>query len=212
MRRKLLRHRRGNCLFPALLGLAIVGLVLAVVGVVTLLNSGAAGLAARVEQLMKDAQAFEAPGLKDVDMKADGAGLVLVSPDGKVGDKVVGMPAPSTEITIKITGPDGAETKFEAFPGPRDPSSPIQLLGIFETATEGRYRIDASTNDGSSVPISVAAGSKEDVRQIASTLASGFFGLCGAVCGLGLLVAFGIPALIVRLKSRAKAPDPLEQM
>jgi len=212
MRRTLLRHRRGNCVFPALLGLAIVGLVLAVVGVVMLMNSGAAGLAARIEQFMKDAQTFEAPGLKDIDMKADGAGLVLINPDGKVGDKVVGLPSPKTEITIKVKGPDGTDVKFDPFEGGRDPSSPIQLLGVFEAANEGRYQVDASTNDGSSAAIAVVAGSKEDAEQIASTIASGFFGLCGTVCGLGLFVAFGIPALIVLMKSRAKAPDPLEQM
>lgn len=206
------RHRRGNCLFPALLGIAILGLVLAIVGVVTLLNSGAGGLASRIEKFTQDAQTFEAPGFKDVDLKAGGGGLVLISPDGKVGDKVVGLPAPSTEITIKITGPDGSPVPFEPLEGRRDGSAPIQILGGFEATKDGRHQFEATTSDGSSAPLSIVAGSKEDVEQFAATITSGFFGICGTVCGLGLLVAFGIPALIVRMKARAKTPDPLEQM
>lgn len=220
MRRNAVRARRGSCLLWVLVGFAVLGLVLVIAGIAAMLTSGAGEAVTRMEAQIKAfadrAQAFEAPGGREVEL-SEGGGLVIVSPNGKVGDKVIGMPSPSTDVSVTITDPDGQPVKFDATQGQRSASranQPFQLIGVFETAKSGTYRIEAKTSDGSAVALSVVAGSKDQIDAMLGTvgaMAQGGIGFCGAICGVGLLLGFGIPALVIRARARKAPPDPLAE-
>ena len=207
--------RRGACLFQALLGLAVIGILLLVGGIVSLATSdvGAAAknLGAEITGIVEGSTVMEAPGSVEIELP-QGGGIVAFQPDGAVGGKRIGPPPIGVTFNVKITGGDGEVLKFEAKQAPRNPGAPFEMLGFFEVEKQGKYTFDVRASDGSDTPaaIMIAATDKASAERMAQSgiaLLQGFSGGCVAVCGLFLALGCGIPVLIMR--KRSKKPDPL---
>ena len=211
--------RRGNCLLQALLGLAVLGLVLVIVGVVGMFMSGAgsavSGLAAKLGTLAEHATVFEAPGTKQLELDV-GGGIIALSPKGMVGDKRIGTPPADVTFAVTMTGPEGKPVKLEANNAPRNPTSPFEVLGAFELDSKGLYTIEVKPSDGTTpAAIMVGAAGKDDVELFKSgitAVSQGLLGACGAGCGGLMFLAFGIPALIMSLRAKKQRTDPLEHV
>lgn len=209
-------HRRGNCLFQALLAVALLGLLLAIFGAVTMLTSGAGDAAKALEKQLKamaeTATSFEAPGKVSLELKS-GAGMVGIVPNGEVDGKKIGAPGEAVTFKVTVTDADGKSVKFDEFGASRDPNAPIQPVGIFKVGSPGTYTIDVATSDGSPAAVFVSAGTQEEVDQLASSgiaILKGVGGGCVTFCGGAVFVVFGIISLVIKL--RRKEPDPLEHV
>ncbi|MFM1868701.1 MAG: hypothetical protein RL591_2109 [Planctomycetota bacterium] len=207
--------RRGNCLFQALLAVAVLSFLVSVFGIISMLTSGAGSavtaLETEIKSIAANSQTFEAPGTTTVEL-AEGGAMLALHPDGMVGEKKIGVPPASVNYTFTITDAEGQPVKFDANNAPRNPQSPFEMFGLFETKTAGAYTIEAKTTDGSSTPaaIMVAAADKATAERLASAgmaLFKGVGGGCLALCGCIAALAFGIPALIVRKKAKASSQD-----
>ena len=196
------------------MGLAVVGFLLLVGGVIFMLTSDAMSAVADVQKQISNftekATTFAAPGSEEVEFDV-GGGVVMLSPGGTVGDKTIGTPPSDVTFTVTITDATGTAVEFAPNRSPRQPGAPFELIGFFETPTKGLYKIDVQTSTGVPAAIMVAAGTEEDVNKLAGSagqIAAGAGGLCAAGCGGIMLLGFGIPALIVRAKAK-KRVDPL---
>jgi hypothetical protein len=61
----------------------------------------------------------------------------------------------------------------------------------------------------------VAAGTQEEAKELANSgvaILQGLGGGCVTICGLLMLLAFGIPALVMRIRAKRARPDPLEHV
>jgi len=212
--------RRGNCLFQLLLGLAVLGVLLLVVGIVSMVTSKAGDavskLQTQIQSFVDRATVFEAPASIEIELE-QGGGMVALSPDGMVGQKRIGPPPANVNFVVTITDTEGKPVKFEANTAPRNPGSPFEMLGVFETPAKGRYTVDVKTSDGSSTPaaVMVAAGTQEEAKELANSgvaILQGLGGGCVTICGLLMLLAFGIPALVMRIRAKRARPDPLEHV
>ncbi len=212
--------RRGNCLFQLLLGLAVLGILLLVLGIVSMATSKAGDavskLQTQIQSFIDRATVFEAPASIELELDA-GGGLVALSPDGMVGEKRIGPPPTNVNFVVTITDAEGKPVKFDANSAPRNPGAPFEMLGVFETPAKGRYTVDVKTSDGSATPaaIMVSAGTKEEAEQLANSgvaILQGLGGGCVTICGLLMLLAFGIPALVMRIRAKRARPDPLEHV
>ncbi|MFZ9914900.1 MAG: hypothetical protein ACO3IB_06115 [Phycisphaerales bacterium] len=206
--------RRGNCLFQAIVGLAILGLLVAIFGIVSMLTSGASDAVKdfekQLQSIMDTATTIKAPGQTSIELKQGGA-MVAVLPSGDVGGEKIGAPKAGVTFTVTVTDPSGGPVKFEK--GNQSPQSgaPFELLGVFEAKSEGAYTVDVQSSDGSPAAIMIAAGTQEDIDKAMNSglaILKGVGGGCLTICGAGLAVVFGVVALIMRLR-KPKA-DPLE--
>lgn len=205
--------RRGNILLVILIGLSLIGALLLVAGVVTFLvanpSKAASDLENQFKAFVENSTPLEAPGSFEVEIKKGGAAFFL-SPDGKVGDKVIPIPPADISYSVAVTDLDGNPMKFEANRVPRGANDPFYYMGFCETAKDGKYKIKIDASDSKTkAAVVVAPGSKEELAGLMGALgkaAIGVSGGCAAICGLLALLCFGIPALIVRKRSR---PDPL---
>ena len=132
-----------------------------------------------------------------------------------VGDKIIGAPTTDVRYTVSITDKDGNAVAFQANNGPRNPSAPIDLIGTFEVVESGSYKFDIKASDGSATPAAIMIGSvtQEEAAALADSgiaLLKGLGGGCVFGCGALMLVGFGIPALIVRSRSKKAPPDVLD--
>lgn|GEM_PF-1286676 len=207
--------RRGNCLFQALLAVAVLSFLVSVFGIISMLTSGAGdavtALETEIKTIAANSQTFEAPGTATLEL-AEGGAMLALHPDGMVGEKKIGVPPASVNYTFTITDADGNAVKFDANNAPRNPQSPFEMFGLFETKAAGAYTIEAKTTDGSDTPaaIMVAAADKATAERLANAglaLFKGVGGGCLALCGCLAALAFGIPALIVRKKAKASSQD-----
>ncbi len=197
--------RRGNCAFQVLLGLAVLALLVAIYGAVSALTSGVGDAFKSIQTIISTSNAMEAPGTAKVTMP-QGGGLLAFHPDGKVGDKIIGRPPANVTYTVSITGPDGTTVPFQKNTAPRDPNSPFEMLGFFETETDGEYSFDVQASDGSTpAAIMIASADSTTAKALGSSFASAFGGSCLTICGCTAALAFGIPALIVRRKAKNAA-------
>lgn len=205
--------RRGNCLSGLLIALAVLGLLLLIGGAIAFvtLSPGKAleQLQADVTALTEGSTPIEAPATVEIDMKPGGAAFIL-SPTGKVGDKVIPTPPAGVSYTISIVDPEGNPVKLETNTAPRNGTEPFYFFGFCELATEGTYKITVDASDGST-PAAILAtrASPEELQRLVSEgvrASLGGLGGCGAVCGLAMFVVFGVIALLVRKKAQ---PDPL---
>lgn len=213
--------RRGTCLFQLLLGFAVLGLLLLVIGIVSMVTSKAGDavsqLQTQIQALVDRATVFEAPASIEVELE-QGGGMVALSPDGMVGEKRIGPPPANVNFVVTITDSAGKPVKFEANQAPRNPGAPFEMLGVFETPEKGRYTVDVKTSDGSATPaaVMIAAGSQAEAEALTNSgvaILQGIGGGCVTLCGVFMLLAFGIPALIMRLRSkRGPKSDPLEHV
>lgn len=205
--------RRGSCLFEALLGIAIIGLLLLVAGTIAFFiwnpKSALESVTAKVKAIARDSVTFEAPGSMEVDLKAGGAALFF-PPKGEVGDKTIPMPPIGVLYTVSITDSQGNPVKFEPNVSPRQGQEPFYFLGFTEIAQDGKYTVEVKASDNTTpAAISIASGRSEDFIAMLEDLKTGgigVFGGCGALCGLSLLVVGGIAAIFAR---RAAKADPL---
>lgn len=203
----------------ALLCLAVIALLLLIVGLVGLFTSNATTAIKDVETKIKELSAkstkFEAPAKVEVDLP-QGAAIIAFEPEGRVGDKRIGMPPPGVSFSVTVTDPDGKAVEVNRSNSPRTPGSPFELIGAFKTSAPGKYSVEVKADDGSSTPaaIMVAGGSEEDVEGIANAAVSilqGFGSGCLSICGLIGLVGFGVPALVLRARAKKAQPDPVSQ-
>jgi hypothetical protein len=210
------RPRRGSCLPILLLGLALMGLIILIISLASLFTSNAGTAVSdfdrEVNELLTNAKSFEAPGRIEVPLEQGGA-LVLISPDGTVGDKRIGRPPASVAYTVKVTNAAGNAVEVEASNMPRNPSAAFELLGWFKVNAAETYAIEVQTADGSATPaaIMVCAGDQSQIDVVVNGLTAigkVAFGICGSVCGIVFMLAFGIPAIIIRLRKSRQAPDP----
>lgn len=205
--------RRGNCLTGLVVGLAVLGLLLLIAGAVAFVsfNPSAAlkQLQTDVTALADGATAIEAPTTVEIDMKPGGAAFIL-SPSGKVGDKVIPTPPAGVAYTISVIDPAGDPVKVEANTAPRNGTEPFYFFGFCELKTEGVYKITVAASDGST-PAAILAtrASPEELKRLVNEgvrASIGGLGACGGICGLAMFVVFGVIALFIRKKSQ---PDPL---
>lgn len=211
--------RRGSCLFQTLIGLALVGLLLLIVGVVGMATSGAGaaaqGLKAQIDSFREHATVFEAPASIELDLGQGGA-LVALAPDGMVGEKKLGTPPANFGYLVAVTDADGKSVQVEGPRGNRSPGAPFEVLGTFAVETAGRYtiKVTGTSEDAPNAAIMVAAASAEEIEALTTNAVSLFqFGgsACFSICGLVALLGFGIPALIVRARAK-RTPDPVAQL
>jgi hypothetical protein len=216
MPRQATHQRRGNCLFQILLALAVLCVLVAVAGIVSMLTSGAGkavtDLQSEIKTIAANSDTFEAPGTATVELESGGAMLAL-HPDGTVGDKKIGVPPANVTYVFTITGPDGNPVKFDANNQPRNPQAPFEMFGVFEAKTAGAYTIEAKTSDGSATPaaIMVAAADEATAERLASAglaIFKGIGGGCLSICGCLAAIGFAIPAFFVRRKAKASAEAP----
>ncbi|MCE2882982.1 MAG: hypothetical protein LW636_11590 [Planctomycetaceae bacterium] len=205
--------RRGNCLFQALAALAV---LIVIFGIVSMLTSGAGDAVKdfekQVQSLTDTATTIKAPGQTSIEMKQGGA-MVAVLPSGDVAGEKIGAPKAGVTFTVTVTDPSGNPVKFEKGNQSPQAGAPFELLGVFEAKSEGAYKVDVQSSDGSPAAIMVAAGTQEDIdRAMNSGLAilQGVGGGCLTICGAGAAVVFGGVALFMRL--RKPKPDPLEHL
>lgn len=212
------RPARGSCLPIILLAFAVIGLLILIASLALMFTANAGDNLAKFEKelqvLQADATAFEAPGTLELALEPGGA-LVLISPDGSVGDKRIGRPPANVSYTLTVTSSAGAPVPIESSNMPRNPSAAFELLGWFSVGRADTYTIEVRTTDGSPTPaaIMVCAGDQTQIDTVVAGLgAIGKVagGICGAICGLVVLLGFGIPALVLRLRRRK--PDALEQI
>jgi hypothetical protein len=205
--------RRGNCLFMTLVGLAVIGGLVLIGGLGLFVANGpttaASDLKTQVTEMFAHATPLEAPGTFDVELKKGGAAFFL-SPDGKVGEKVIPIPPASVSYTVAVKDPEGNAVQFDPNTSPRTGSEPFYLLGFCKTDKDGKYSISLSASDSTThAAIVVAPATSEEfegVMKKVGAIALGFGGACGAICGLAMLLVFGLIAFFVRRKAR---PDPL---
>ncbi len=217
MRTRLSPHR-GSCLLSTLFALTIIAVLLIIAGIVLFVTSDAqnavANLGTMVTSLTDRATTFEAPASIELTLEK-GGGAVAYAKDGKVGDKIIGAPTTDVRYTVSITDKDGNAVAFQANNGPRNPSAPIDLIGTFEVVESGSYKFDIKASDGSATPAAIMIGSvtQEEAAALADSgiaLLKGLGGGCVFGCGALMLVGFGIPALIVRSRSKKAPPDVLD--
>lgn len=213
-------HRRGNCLFLTLVGLAVLGLLVLIASLVAAVTSkpgeAVQQLESQIQTLAESATRLEAPGSAEVEL-AKGGVMVLLAPDGEVDGKKISTPGGSVQFDVTITGEDGTEVKVEAMRQPRDPNSPFAVLAAAEIPADGTYTVDVRETGGGETPaaILVAGGSQADLEAMgesAGELAKFAGGACGGVCGLVLLLGCGIPALVIAIRRRKPKVDPLAQL
>ncbi len=209
-----------SALGMALIGLALLGLLVTIVGGVFALTSGftdsTRSFEAEIDTLVENATTFEAPASIELPFEPGGA-FVLIAPDGRVGDKVIGRPPSSVGYRITVKDASGTPVGVESAGSRRDPRSRIEILGWFRVPESGSYTVSVATADGSQTPVAImiASGDESQVDRIVDSIegiAQGFFGSCCAACGCVLLVGFGVAAIIVRVRdSRARqAPPPID--
>jgi hypothetical protein len=205
--------RRGSCLSNALIGLAVVGLLLLIAGAVTFVAMGpskaGSDFATKLQAVITDSTVVEAPGSAEIEFKAGGAAFLLW-PNGQVGDKTIPMPPSSVSYTVTVKDADGNELKTEPNRAPRGPADPLYLISALEIPKDGVYTVDVTASDGST-PAAILAGAagKKDLEELARTgitASIGWGGGCTAVCGFAMLLVFGIAALLARKSAK---PDPL---
>ena len=208
--------RRGNCLFQAIVALAVIGFLVATFGIVSMLTSGAGDAVKDFEKqlqtMMDTATTIKAPGQASIEMKQGGA-MVAVLPSGDVGGEKIGAPKEGVTFTVTVTDPSGNPVKFEKGNQSSQAGAPFELLGVFEAKSEGAYKVDVQSSDGSPAAIMVAAGTQEDIDKAMNTglaILQGIGGGCLTICGAGAAVVFGGVALFMRL--RKPKPDPLEHI
>jgi hypothetical protein len=213
-------HRRGNCLFLTLVGLAVVGLLVLVVSLVAAITSkpGEAfeKLESKFQTLAEGATRLEAPGSAEIDL-AEGGVMVLLAPDGEVDGKKIGTPRGTVQFDVRIIAEDGTEVEVESIRETRDPNSPFAVLAAAEIPADGTYLVDVRETGGGQTPaaILIAGGSQADMDAMgesAGELAKFAGGACGGVCGLVLLLGCGIPALVISIRRRKAPVDPLAQL
>ena len=212
--------RRGNCLFMTLVGLAILGLLLLIVGAVAALTAKPADavekLRTQMEQFADTSTALEAPGSAEIELPAGGM-IVLLSPDGEVNGKKISTPGGGVQFDITVTAPDGTAVPVESMRQRRDPNAPFAVLATAEIPEQGIYTVDVRESGGGTTPaaILIANGSKADLEQLgnsAAELLKFAGGGCSGVCGLALALGCGIPALVIAVRRRMAKPDPLAQL
>jgi hypothetical protein len=198
-----------------LAALAILGAILLIVGAIIAATSGGIGafssLKKQFEAFAASAQTFEAPGVGEYEFKKGGA-MVMLHPDGQVGDRRIGTPDWKVDFEVTVTDIDGNAVPYERNEAQRQPGAPFELLGFFEIPEDGVYRIDVATSDGTPAAIMVGSGTSEEVETMLASFLSfmwGVVGGCFSACGCVILLAFGVPALVLG-RSRPKV-DPLEQ-
>ena len=205
--------RRGNCLTSALLGLAVIGLLLLLAGAITFFvtepSKVSSDFAAKLRAVVEDSTVIEAPGRAEIEFKAGGAAFLL-SPDGRVGEKVIPLPPTGVSYTVTVTDAAGTALAIEPNRAPRGPADPIYLICALEIPADGVYTVDVTASDGST-PAAILAGAagKKDLEELlrSGTVALvGWSGGCTAICGLAMLLVFGIAAILARNSSK---PDPL---
>jgi hypothetical protein len=192
------------------------GLLILIVSLASVFTSNAGTAVSdfdrEVDTLLAGAHSFEAPGSIDLPLE-QGGGLVLISPDGTVGDTRIGRPPANVGYTVTVRNAAGTAVAVEASNMPRNPSAALELLGWFKVDEPGTYSIDVRTSDGSTTPaaIMVCAGTQSQVDVVVDGLTAigkVALGICGSVCGLGFMIAFGIPAIILRVRKSRKQRDP----
>lgn len=212
-----LQPRRGSCLVQTLIGLALIGLLLLIVGVVGMLTSKASSavqdIQSQIETLRNRATVFEAPASIELELGQGGA-LVALAPDGMVGDKKLGPPPASARYEITVTDAEGKAVRFERANQPRNPAAPFEMLGTFAVDAAGRYtvKVDGAGDNPAPAAVMVASASTEEIETLANSgvaILQGLGGACSAICGLVAFVGFGIPALIMRARARQKPPEVL---
>ena len=162
------RPARGSCLPLLLLVFAIIGLLILIVSLALVFTANAGDNLAKFEKelqvLQADATSFEAPGTLEMHLEPGGA-LVLISPDGSVGDKRIGRPPANVSYTLTVKSSAGAPVPIEASNMPRNPSAAFELLGWFSVGRADTYTIEVRTADGSPTPaaIMVCAGDQAQV-------------------------------------------------
>ena len=208
--------RRGSCAVQVLFALAILGLILMIVGAVSLFASSPAKAVsefeAQVKKFVETATVFEAPGSNQVELK-QGKGLMLTAPDGKVGDKFIGPLPAGVTLSVTVTDPEGATVSFNPNTAPRNPQSPFELIGFFDIAKDGTYSIEVASSDGKSpAAVVVGSGTEKEVESMIANLASLLVagtGGCVGICGLVMLPVFGIPAIVMWRRKRNAPVDPV---
>lgn len=205
--------RRGSCLANALIGLAVIGLLLLIAGAVTFVALGpskASGdFTAKLQAIIADSTVMEAPGSAEIEFKAGGAAFIF-SPNGQVGDKTIPTPPTNVSYTVTVTDADGNELESEPNLAPRGPADPIYLISALEIPKDGVYTVNITASDGST-PAAILAGAagKKDLEELGRTGTAalvGWTGGCTAICGLAMLLVFGIAAMLARKSAK---PDPL---
>lgn len=216
--RRSIAHR-GNCLVATLFGLAFIGLVLLVGGLVGALTSSPADAAAKLSESIHSMQPnrFEAPGSIEIDLDAGGI-IVALAPDGTVGDRRIGAPPAGTRFETTLRDSAGIPLAIQDTDVPTDPNAPFSILATAEIFQKGTYTLDVrSTGDGS-VPaaIVVTSGNTAALTMMGESVGT-FLKLFGSVClaavGLALVLFCGIPGLIVAARQRKlRRPDPLAEL
>lgn len=205
--------RRGSCLSNTLIGLAIVGLLVLIAGAITFVVTGpskaGSDFATKLEAVISDSTVVQAPGSTEIGFKAGGAAFLLW-PNGEVGDKTIPMPPTSVSYTVTVTDADGTELKTEPNLAPRGPADPLYLISALEIPKDGVYTVNVTASDGST-PAAILAGAagKKDLEELVRfgmAASIGWVGGCTAVCGLAMLLVFGIAGMIAR---KSAQPDPL---
>jgi len=212
--RKSIPVRRGSCGLQILAALAILAVILLIVGVVGFIVSGPSSAASQFEAQLKkfteSATVFEAPGSKEIEFKA-GGGVVMLSPEGMVGDKRIGTPPSSVTLDVKIESADGKALKFERNTAPRNPAAPFELIGFFKVDADGTYTVTVTPSDGSTpAAILVGAGTEQEVASLLSSVAALLTATvsgCVGICGLVGVMAFGIPALVMWRSKRRQQQE-----
>lgn len=209
-------HRRGNCLLQVMFAIAVLGLLLAIFGIVTMATSGAGDAVKDLEKqlttIVETATTFEAPGKATLELK-DGAAMVGVLPSAEVNGKKIGAPAAGVTFKVTVTDAEGKSVEFRRVNVSRDPNAPFEPLGVFKVESAGTYSVEATSSDGSPAAVFVSGGSQEEVDRLTSSglaLLQGIGGGCSTICGLALAVVFGLIAAVI--KFRRKEPDPLEHV
>lgn len=205
--------RRGNCLTGLVIALTVLGLLLLIGGVVAFVTNSPTTamrqLQTELKTLADEATAIEAPATVDIKMKPGYAAFIL-SPSGKVGDKVIPTPPASVIYTVSMVGPEGDPVKIEPNTAPRNGTEPFYFFGFCELKTEGTYKVAVAASDGST-PAAILAtrAGPEELKRLGGELTRvsiGGVGFCAGACGLAMFVVFGVIALFMRKKSQ---PDPL---
>ena len=206
-------RRQGTCLTQILIAFALIGVLIFIVGIVSMATSeagkGIADLQTQIKALTDRATVFEAPASIEVELEK-GGGMVAFSPSGIVGDKRIGPPPAGINYTVTITASDGTVLPFQRNNGARNPGAPFEMLGVFDTSAKGLYRFDVRADDGSATPVAimVAAASKDEVGAILKGIGGG----CASVCGLLMFIGFGIPWIVVSMAAKRARREQAERL
>ena len=213
-------RRQGTCLTQILIAFALIGVLIFIVGIVSMATSeagkGIADLQTQIKALTDRATVFEAPASIEVELEK-GGGMVAFSPSGIVGDKRIGPPPAGINYTVTITASDGTALPFQRNNGARNPGAPFEMLGMFETSAKGRYRFDVRADDGSATPVAimVAAASKDEAEALfapVGAILKGIGGGCASVCGLLMFIGFGIPWIVVSMAAKRARREQAERL